>query len=121
MFCYVLCDCGAVSAPTVAFDATAAEELDTVGHVCLPGLLTEEVIDKLIESLKHIDWLNKHRQVETQKFRQDANASQQRTRAQRQYGPGAVSAEHDTFLEATIGHPQMLELAHQPKLWMCEQ
>ena len=38
-------------------------------------------------------------------------ALQERMQARKTYGPGAVSAEHDTYLEATIGHPQMLALA----------
>ena len=103
--------------PTVAFNAAAAEELDTVGHVCLPRLLTNEVIERLIESLDHIDKLNRHHQGEGQRLRQEAEAAgqleefQKRMQGRRQYGPGAISAEHDTFLEATIGHPQMLELA----------
>ena len=36
---------------------------------------------------------------------------QKRMQARRRYSPGAVSAEHDAYLEATIGHPQMLALA----------
>ena len=83
----------------------------------MPGLLTDEAIKRLIESLDHIDQLNKHHQAEAQRLRQDAQAVgqldefQQRMQARRQYGPGAVAAEHDMFLEATIGHPQMLQLA----------
>ena len=34
------------SDPAVAFDAAAAEELDTVGHVVLPGLLTDEACEE---------------------------------------------------------------------------
>ena len=105
------------NAPSAAFDAAAALELDRDGHVVLPGLLTEEAIAELIKSLDRIDELNKAHGAEMQRERAEAEEAgtleefQQAVRDRRSYGPGAVAAEHDAFLEACIGHPQMLELA----------
>ena len=42
------------SDPAVAFDAAAAEELDTVGHVVLPGLLTDEACEEYVPRIHQL-------------------------------------------------------------------
>ena len=42
------------SDPAVAFDAAAAEELDTVGHVVLPGLLTDEACEEYVHRIHQL-------------------------------------------------------------------
>lgn len=107
----------------------------------LPGLLTEAAIAQLIGSLDHISEIGStHNAAQTAKHEAAEAAGtledfQKEMQARRSYGPGAVAAEHDTFLEACIvstqspppnhrvhqpdklnclsfqGHPQMLALA----------
>lgn len=70
----------------------AAEEkigLDRDGHFVLPGLLTEEACEQLIEALSQI---------------------QAMPRADEEYLPSRFSAEYNAYLEGLIVHPQMLEL-----------
>ena len=82
--------------------------------------LTDDAVGRrLIKSLDHINDIGKGHMEEMQRLRAEAEeqgedavkALQERMQARKTYGPGAVSAEHDTYLEATIGHPQMLALA----------
>jgi hypothetical protein len=70
-------------------------ELDRNGHLCLPGILTEPARDALIRSLSRIV------ELDTQ-YGPDQPADRM---------PHRYAAEHDAFLEGSMGHPQLLALA----------
>lgn len=71
------------------FGAEEKAELDHVGHYVLPGLLTEDAQERLIEALAHI--LSLPRDDEA-------------------YLPSRFAAEFSEYLERLIGHPQLLRL-----------
>lgn len=70
-------------------------ELDTRGHLLLPGLLTQPARDALVAALGRI--LELH-------AAQGPEALADRT-------PSKYAAEHDAFLASLIAHPQLLALA----------
>jgi hypothetical protein len=113
-------------------------QMDSDGHLVLPGLLTPDAVDRLIASLSRIHALREmERQspgvAEMEAVHRRFNAKQERgeltgelnQRARqtaleaireqhprlRRHGVGATAMEHDVFLESCVGHPQMLELA----------
>ena len=65
------------------------ETLNAVGHVVLPGLLTDRACAALTKALAHVS----------------------RQTGPEGYKPGAYAAEYNGYLESLIGHPQLLELA----------
>lgn len=73
------------------FGPAEKAELDTVGHVALPGILTDQACEKLIQSLAHIQQLA------------DSGVKDPL--------PNHNAAEYDDYLESIIAHPQMLALA----------
>ena len=60
---------------SAAFDAAAAEKLDTVGHVVLPGLLTDEAVGRLIEALQHNKEIGRGHNEDMKKLRAEAEAA----------------------------------------------
>ena len=67
-------------------------QMDRDGHYLLPGLLTDQACEKLVNSLMHIEELIKAGVKEPL--------------------PNHNAAEYDPYLESLIAHPQMLALAH---------
>ena len=76
-------------------DFTLGEEellsLDKYGHLLIPGLLTADTSERLINSLRQVTQLGKH--------------------AVKGHEPQRFSAEFDEYLASLINHPQMLMLA----------
>jgi len=67
-------------------------ELDRAGHFVLPGLLTEEACAKLAEALADIQVM---------------------PRDNEEYLPTRFAAEHHSYLESLIAHPQILQLVRK--------
>ena len=67
------------------------DTLNQVGHLVLPGLLTDSACERLTTALAHVG----------------------RQSGPKGYKPGAYAAEYNDYLESLIGHPQMLELARR--------
>lgn len=67
------------------------ETFDRVGHLVLPGTLTERTRERLTTALAHIG----------------------RQTGPKGYKPAAFAAEYNAYLASLIGHPQMLELARR--------
>jgi hypothetical protein len=67
------------------------EQLDCDGHFLLPGILTDQACEKLISSMMHIEGLVKAGVKDPL--------------------PNHNAAEHDSYLESLLAHPQMLALA----------
>lgn len=74
------------------FGVDARAELDRDGHFALPGILTDEACARLVTALANI---------------------QAQPRDDEEYLPQRFAAEHNTYLESLIGHPQMLELVRR--------
>ena len=76
-------------------DFTLGEEerlsLDKHGHLLIPGLLTAETSERLINSLRQVTQWGKQ--------------------AVKGHEPQRFSAEFDEYLASLINHPQMLMLA----------
>lgn len=67
-------------------------QMDQVGHLALPGLLTEESISQLTSSLSRVQELSESEE-------------------EHKHPPNQYAAEFDPYLASLIGHPQMLKLA----------
>lgn len=79
-----------------ALGARARAELDTSGHLVLPGLLTPVAREALVAALERVA------------ARQAACGPEE---APGERSPGKYAAEYDGFLASLISHPQMLALA----------
>lgn len=74
-----------------SFGPTEKEQMDRDGHFVLPGILTDHVCERLVESLSHIETLC--------------------AAGVKDPLPNHNAAEYDHYLESLIGHPQLLALA----------
>jgi ectoine hydroxylase-related dioxygenase (phytanoyl-CoA dioxygenase family) len=118
--------------PEGGLTAAQREAMDTDGHVVLPGILTEETVERLIERLGAMNELDtRHQRVRAVKrealeaTRDDEAATAGARRAAEEalnswagdgglgmrLSVGACIAEHDEYVESCVGHPQMLALA----------
>lgn len=106
-------------------------QMDLDGHVVLPGLLTDESVDRLIGRLGAVNELDAANQDERAPLRKaleqerDAAATPEARLAVEQklnswgkdgglgmrLSVNACIAEHDEYIESIVGHPQMLGLA----------
>jgi hypothetical protein len=75
------------------FGAKEKAQMDRDGHLILPGLLTPQACDRLVDSLSHIEDLIKESVKDPL--------------------PNRNAAEYDHYLESLIAHPQILTLARQ--------
>lgn len=75
------------------FGGKERELLDSDGHYVLPGLLTDDVQERLTTSLSYIQSIIPG--------------------CKEGHEPNRFSAEYDSYLESVIAHPQMLELARK--------
>ena len=67
-------------------------EMDDVGHIVFPELLTDSARGRLVRSLEYVDSLPVPTEGKVK--------------------PRGYAAEHDAYLESLIGHSQLLGLAH---------
>lgn len=75
------------------FGVPEKAQLDRDGYYLLPGLLTDQTCEKLVNALTHIEELIKVGSKEPL--------------------PNHNAAEYDSYLESLIAHPQMLALARR--------
>ena len=116
------------------FPGLTAEQkatMDMDGHVVLPGILTEDTVQRLISHLDDMNVLdqvvNLQREPERkrlEKQRDEASTPEEKAAAERKLqswaddgslgmrlSVSATIAEHDPYIESCVGHPQMLKLA----------
>ena len=106
-------------------------EMDLDGHIVLPGILTNDTVERLIERLSALNELDavhqRKRATKRQELEQARDTAQ--TAAEKEAAEialnswaedgglgmrlsvGACIAEHDEYIESIVGHPQMLALA----------
>ena len=105
--------------------------MDMDGHIVLPGILTPDTVERLIDRLSAMNDLDavfqreraaKRKQLE--QARDAAKTAAEKEAAERalsswaedgglgmRLSVGACIAEHDEYIESVVGHPQMLALA----------
>ena len=117
--------------PPGGLTAEQKAQMDLDGHVVLPGILTPETVERLIDHLGQMNDLdlamNEEKQVKQralQQAKEGAATPEQAEAAERalnswaddgglgmRLGVSACIAEHDEYIESCVGHPQMLALA----------
>jgi hypothetical protein len=105
--------------------------MDTDGHIVLPGILTDDAVERLIERLSAMNDLDAESQreraakrVALEQARDEAATPEAKQAAEitlnswaedgglgMRLSVGACIAEHDEYIESCVGHPQMLSLA----------
>eukprot|EP01043_Picozoa_sp_COSAG02_P006900 COSAG02_NODE_201_length_29473_cov_135.510213_26_plen_393_part_00 len=106
-------------------------EMDTDGHIVLPGILTDDTVERVIDRLSALNDLDAAHQRERATKRQALEQARDiaQTAAEKEAAEvalnswaedgglgmrlsvGACIAEHDEYIESIVGHPQMLALA----------